>query len=176
MIPILLGIGVLYWLSMQKNAAPPSAGGAEPVKQATYVPWSVHNDPSAAANNGGGDGSGVTNPITAFFGKFQRLFPGPVSETAPSGAGGQTIDPGASPAPAGESQSSALAAAPQTYPEYGDSHPALMADPRYWFLAVPVDVAIMDDNVSKAMSDTKSFDPTSAYLEASLGYAWSMDK
>jgi len=178
MIWILLGIGGLYlWKNSQAAAVPQTGEEAlkTNIKPAPYVPWSVSQSPAAATGDGTGTSeTGVTNPLTAFLGRFKSLFPGPVSEMAPSGAGGATILPAASGAPAGDSLSGKLPSSPATYPEYGLNNPAIMADPKYWYMQLPIDVALIGgEDVSKAMSDPSQFDLAASYFDSSLGVEWS---
>jgi hypothetical protein len=163
MLPLLLIGGGLWLASKLKNSSGAPLLGIAP---APYVPWS-ESPPSVA----GSSGMGQTSPLAAFLGTFTRNFGTPAPYVPLSGPGGTTTSPGASGAPSGQSTNTLLPAAPGTVPDYTAfrADMASLANPQYWWMGVPVDTAIMSEDVSVAMSQTAGMDLSPTFLEASMG-------
>lgn len=163
---ILLSLGGLFVASRARQN-----GGSLPLftPKTDYKPWS-ESPPSSA----GSAGTGQTNPLSALLGRFTAAFGAPAPYVPLSGPGGATTSPAASGAPSGQAPNALLAAAPGTEPTYspvrGDL--ASMSDPRYYWMGPAVDVAIMSDDVNKAMADAGEMDLSASMLEASLGVTW----
>lgn len=161
--PLLLVGGGLFLASRfakGANGAPILGGAPRP-----YVAWS-ESPPSVA----GSSGTGQTSPLSAFLGAFTRNFSAPAPYVPLSGPGGASALPAASGAPSGQSSNSLLPAAPGTVPDAAiRADLSSLADPRYWWMNVPVDTAIMSEDVSRAMQLTGNMDLSPAMLEASMG-------
>jgi hypothetical protein len=128
--------------------------------------FSVYEDVSAASGPTPGPApTGNTSPLAAFFGRLQTVLPA-MPPPASSGAGGATTDPGLSPSPSGEAQSMLTASAPATVPTELQAQPGLLADPSYWYMAVPIEVIISHVGETQAMTDQDVLAASGDYLDA----------
>lgn len=163
MIILLVLGGLVLWARSQQSSGGVSMPLFEPKP---YTSWS-EPPPSTA----GSKGTGQTNPLTAVLFSLTQNFGAPAPYVPLSGPGGATTSPAASGAPSGQAQSTLVAAPPGTEPDYtaisGDL--ASLGNPQYWWMNGPVDVAIMNDGVSDALSGAADQDLTPTMLEASMG-------
>lgn len=157
-------VGVGWLLSRQNNNGVGLVADNKPTED---------NRPFFAStpSTAGSRGTGQTNPLAALFGSLATAFGG-APPLPLSGPGGATISPGASPSPSGVSSNSLLPGAPatQVLPSPIQSDVASLSDPRFWWMQPAVDVAIMRDDVSEAMSSAGAQgDLSPTIVEASIG-------
>jgi hypothetical protein len=170
MMIVLAAVGGLFLWSRFKNGGT-NVPLSNLLKPQEYKPWSAPR-PSAT----GSEGTGETSPLTAILLRFKGGLSS-LAQPAPyvplSGAGGATVAPGASGAPAGTPQNTLQAAAPGTLAEYSVRNDIVSAaDPRYWWMMPTVDVAIMSDDVNGALAAAGDVDLSQAMIEASIGAEW----
>lgn len=162
MMLVLLAVGGL-WMASRLQSGQTIMPLFTPKTEGMWAP----TPPSTA----GSVGTGQTSPLSAILGRLTANFGQPVPYVPLSGPGGATTSPAASGAPAGSAANTLLAAAPGTVPTTSPirSDVSSLANPQFWWMQGPVDVAIMSDSVGGAMAGASSLDLSPIMLEASMG-------